>query len=141
MVAADPGLARDAAAEGIPALVSDAGIRELLEWLAARAEAGESPTLDGLLDDETVPAVVRRRVSAALAGGLPPAARAREGYAEAALALRIRDREREAARLARAIREAEEAGDRGAAIASLGSLGEARNEIERLKRKRIDLAR
>jgi DNA primase len=141
LLAADPELIRRAAADGLPALVADEGVRQLLSILAGRAEAGESASLEGLLDDEELPPAVRRRVSATLAvGGVTPE-KARECYPEAALAVRIREREREVERLGGVIRDAEAAGDREAARAATGELIGARNEIESLKRKRIDLTR
>ncbi len=140
-LAADPGLIGEAMNEGLPQLVGDEGIRQLMVMLAGQSEAGEGPTLEGLLDDDSVPDVVRRRISAALACVALTPEKARGGYPEIALALRIREREREAERLARAICEAEENGDRDAALAASGEHISARNEIERLKRRRIDLTR
>ncbi len=141
LMAADPGLIREAMNEGLHELVADEGIRQLMSMLAGQAETGEGPTLGGLLDDDEVPEGVRRRISAALAAGTLTAEKARTGYPETALALRIRERGREAERLARVICESEDNGDREGALAALVALGEARNEIERLKRIRIDLTR
>lgn len=141
LLGADPGLIRKAAAEGLPALVADDEIRQLLSMLAGLAETGECPTLDALLDAESTPDGVRRRVAAALAAGLPTAEKARESYPETALSLRIREREREIDRLVRTIREAEDSGDRQAAQSAYGKQIAVRNEIESLKRKRIDLTR
>jgi DNA primase len=141
LLAADPGLIRQATAEGLPGLVSDEGIRQLLALLAGRADSGDIPTLDGMLDDESVPDDVRRRITGALAGGIPTAEKARESYPETALVLRIREREREADRLGRVIRDAEAAGDREAALAASGAQIAAGKEIEILRRKRIDLTR
>ncbi|HEY5996997.1 MAG TPA: DNA primase [Candidatus Deferrimicrobiaceae bacterium] len=138
LLAADPGLIRRAADEGLPGLVSDEGVRRLLALLAARADSGDIPTLDGMLDDESVPDDVRRRITGALAGGIPTAEKARESYPETALEMRIRERKREIERLGRIIREAESPGEREAA---LGEQIAAHKEIENLKRKRIDLTR
>jgi DNA primase len=141
LLAGDPGLIREVTADGLPALVSDEDVRQLLTMLAGRAESAESPTLSGLLDDETVPDAVRRRIAAALAGGALAPEKARSEYPETALALRIREREREIERLGGVIREAETTGDRVAAQAASGGQFAAGKELEYLKRKRIDLTR
>jgi hypothetical protein len=121
--------------------VSDEGIRRLLSMLSEQVESGESPTLDGMLDGDAVPDGVRRRISAALAGATLSIETARGSYAETALALRIREREREVERLFRAIREADDAGDQATAQAAIGEQIAVLNEIEALKRKRYDLTR
>lgn len=138
LLAADSGLIRDAVRDGIPGLVSDGAVANLLSLLAERSEGGDPPTLAALLDDEAVPDGVRKRISAALASAASAAEKARREYPEVALALRIREREREVDRLGRVIREAEGAGEREAA---LGEQIAAHKEIESLKRKRHDLAR
>ncbi|MBE0605358.1 MAG: DNA primase [Deltaproteobacteria bacterium] len=94
LLASDPALAREAREEGVGELLTDGDAREVLACLAALADRNPSEDASSLLT-ESLPAAVRKRLSAEIVRADFPAGEARKRYPAALLALRIRGKQRE----------------------------------------------
>ncbi len=137
LLSRDPSLIEEVRRDEVLGLIEGEEIREALDLLSRRFEAGGRTDLDGLLDAE-ISEAARRRISEEIVRGEISAGEARRIYPDVVLGLRIRKVDREIVRLGEAYKASIGAGDRRRAQELLQAQIAAKREKERLDRERND---
>ena len=137
LLSRDPSLIEEVRRDEVLGLIEGEEIREAVDLLSRRSEAGGRTDLNGLLDAE-ISEAARRRISEEIVRAEMSAGEARRIYPDVVLGLKIRKLDREIVRLGEAYKASIGAGDRRRAQELLQAQIAAKREKERLDRERND---